>query len=119
MRTLGLALPGVEEGTAYGTPALKVRGRMSACVPSNRAAEPQSLVVVVPIEMRDELIDAEPAVYYVKAHYEPYPCVLVRLAQIHRDALGDLLRAGHAFVAARAGRRRSTDALTRRGRRAG
>ena len=28
VRKLALALPGVEEGTSYGTPALKVRGKL-------------------------------------------------------------------------------------------
>jgi hypothetical protein len=33
VRKIGLALPEVEEGTAYGSPALKVRGSLLACVP--------------------------------------------------------------------------------------
>jgi hypothetical protein len=32
VRDIGLALPGVEESTAYGSPALKVRGQLLACV---------------------------------------------------------------------------------------
>jgi hypothetical protein len=40
VRKIGLALPGVEESTAYGSPALKVRGKLLACVPSHRSAEP-------------------------------------------------------------------------------
>src|ERR671910_3428295 len=63
VREMGMALPGVEEGTTYGTPALKVRGRMFACVPSNRAAEPDSLVLRLSFDARDELIEAEPATY--------------------------------------------------------
>ncbi len=31
-RKIGLALPGVEESTAYGSPALKVHGKLLACV---------------------------------------------------------------------------------------
>ena len=31
VRKIGLALPGVEESTAYGAPALKVRGKLLAC----------------------------------------------------------------------------------------
>jgi hypothetical protein len=40
VRKIGLALPSVEEGTAYGAPALKVRGKLMACVPTHRSAEP-------------------------------------------------------------------------------
>jgi hypothetical protein len=39
------ALPGVEKRIIYGTPALKVLGTLTACVPSHRSAEPGSLVV--------------------------------------------------------------------------
>ncbi len=33
VRTIGLELPGVEEGTVHGSPALKVRGKLLACIP--------------------------------------------------------------------------------------
>src|ERR1700751_3129677 len=48
VRKIGLALPGVEESTAYGSPALKVHGKLLACVPSHRSAEPGSLCVWQP-----------------------------------------------------------------------
>ena len=91
VREIGLALPEVEEGTTYGTPALKVHGNWLACVPSHRSAEPDSLAVRIEPAQRDELIAAQPDVYYVKDHYIGYPVVLVRLARVHPDALGDLL----------------------------
>ncbi len=93
-------MPGVEESTAYGSPALKVKGRMFACIATNKAAEPDTLVVRVPFQQRDEMIAAEPGVYYVKDHYAPYPSVLVRLSRVHSDALRDLLHASAVFVAA-------------------
>jgi hypothetical protein len=63
VRNIGLALPGVEESTAYGFPALKIRGKLLACVPANRSAEPGSLVVRVNFDDRAELLAAEPDVY--------------------------------------------------------
>ena len=60
MRKIGLALPGVEESTAYGSPALKVRGKLLACVPSHRSAEPGSLVVRIDFDDRAELLAADP-----------------------------------------------------------
>jgi hypothetical protein len=100
VRAIGLALPDTEESTAYGSPALKVKGRMYACVPVNRQAEPHSLAVIVDMAMRDDLIAEDPDTYYVKPHYVNYPCVLVRLARIHRDALRDLLAVAHGRAAA-------------------
>jgi hypothetical protein len=43
VRKIGLALPGVEESTAYGSPALKVRRKLLACVPAHRSAEPETI----------------------------------------------------------------------------
>src|ERR1700680_4241876 len=69
VRNIGLALPGVEESTAYGAPALKVHGKLLACVPSHRSAEPASLVVRVDFDDRAELLAADPDIYYVTDHY--------------------------------------------------
>jgi hypothetical protein len=101
VRQLGLALPDVEVSSAHGSPALKVRGRMLTCVAINKSAEPNSLVVVVDFAQRDELIAAEPDTYYLTDHYVNHPCVLVRLSQVHPDALRDLLRMGRDFVSTR------------------
>ena len=91
VRKIGLALDGVEEATAYGAFCLKVNKKMIACVAINKDAEPNSLMIRMPIDQRDELIAEQPDIYYVKPHYEPHPCVLVRLGKVHRDALKELL----------------------------
>ena len=85
------ALPGVEQSTTWGADALKVGGRLLACRAIHKSAEPNSIVVRIPIDQREELIAADPDVYYVTDHYVNYPSVLVRLSRIHRDALRDLL----------------------------
>ena len=104
---IGLGLPNVERTIAWGSPALKVRGNLMAVVPTHRSAEPDSLAVCIPFEQRDELIAAEPDVYYVKPHYENYAVVLVRLRRIHIDALRDLiLMAWKAASAKRPARKR-------------
>jgi hypothetical protein len=95
---IALALDGVEEGTAYGSPALKVRGHLMAVVPTHKSAEPNSVALLVGFAERDELIAAEPDVYYVKEHYVDYPVVLARLSRIHSDALRDLVRMAWQFV---------------------
>ena len=107
VRKIGLALPGVEESTAYGSPALKVHGKLLACVPAHRSAEPGSLAVRVGFEDRAELLAADPDVYYVTDHYLNYTAVLVRLSRVTPDVLRDLLGMAHKFVTAD-GARRST-----------
>jgi hypothetical protein len=93
-----LALPGVEEGTAYGTPALKVGGKLMACVAINKSAEPNTLGVIVDFDRRAELLTEAPNTYYLTDHYADHPCVLVRLSQIDKEALKGLLRMSWQFV---------------------
>jgi|SRR5580698_8127119 hypothetical protein len=100
VRKIGLPLPGVEESTAYGSPALKVHGKLLACVPSHRSAEPGSLAVRVGFDDRAELLTAAPDVYYVTDHYMDYNAVLVRLSRVTPDILKDLLGMAHKFVTA-------------------
>jgi hypothetical protein len=98
VRKIGLAFPGVEESTAYGSPVLKFRGKMLAGIPVNRSAEPGSLGVRVDPDDRAVLLAADPAVYYVTDHYVPGNWVLVRLSRINPDVLRDLLGIAYKFV---------------------
>ena len=100
MREIGLTLPGVEEGTTYGSPALKVGGKMFACLAVHKSAEPDSLVLRIAFDDRDELISADPDTYYLTHHYVNYPSVVVRLSRVQQDALRDLLLMAWRFVSA-------------------
>jgi hypothetical protein len=111
---VGLTLPGVEAGTSWGTAALKLHGHMMACIPTNKQAEPDSFVICIDVEQRDELLEAEPDVYYVKPHYEDYPCVLVRLKKVHPDAIRDLLNMAWQFRNAKSARKRARPAARKR-----
>jgi hypothetical protein len=102
VRKIGLALPGVVDSTAYGSPALKVRGKLLACLAAHRSAEPGSLVVCVDFNDRAELLAAAPDTYYVTHHYVAYQSVLVRLSQVTPDVLRDLLGMSHKFVTRKA-----------------
>lgn len=97
VRKIGLDLPGVEESTAYGSPALKLRGKLLACIPTHRSAEPSSLVVCVSFEDRAELLAGAPDVYYLPEHYVNYPSILVRLSRVTPDVLRDLLGMAYKF----------------------
>ncbi len=100
VREIGRALPDVEEGTTYGTPALKVNGKMFVCLASHKSAEPDTLVARIGFLQRDEMIATEPDTYYLKEHYVNYPVVLVRLSRVHADALRDLLLMAWRFTSA-------------------
>jgi hypothetical protein len=100
VRKIGLALPGVEEGTMYGSPALKVRGRLLTCLAIHKSAEPGSLVVRTDFDERAALLAEEPETYYLTDHYVNHPVVLVRLSRIRADQLRDLLRSALRFISA-------------------
>ena len=92
VRTVGLALPGVEATTRYdGSPVLKLGGCFMAGLATHRSAEPHTLVVRAGFEDRQWLLDDAPDTYYLTDYYRSYPLVLVRLARIDRDALRDVL----------------------------
>ena len=95
VEAIARTLPDVEVTTSWGQPAVKVRGKMFACIASHKSAEPGTLVVRMDIAARDALIADDPATYYLKEHYVGYPCVLVRLALVRADALKDLLTGAH------------------------
>lgn len=101
VREIAMALPDVEESAIHGAPSLKVRGRLLTCPALHKSAEPNSLAVRIDCDQRAELMAAEPRVYYVTDHYVNYPTVLVRLSQIHRDSLRDLLGMAWIFVSAK------------------
>jgi hypothetical protein len=98
VKKLGLALPHVVQGTAYGSPALKLGGKLLACIPTNKSAEADSLVVHIDLEQRAELLRQHPDIYYITDHYAPHPTVLVRLSKITRTDLAQLLRDACRFA---------------------
>jgi hypothetical protein len=108
VEAIGRTLPGVEVGTAWGQPALKANGRTIACMASHPSAEPDSLIVMMPVEERDALVEEAPETYYLKPHYVGHPCVLVRLNHVHPDALRDLLDGARRYHGARKPASRTT-----------
>ena len=102
---MGVTLPGVVQSTAYGSPALKVGGQLMACVPTNKSAEPGSLMFRVDRNDRQTMLDEAPELYYVTDHYLDYDAVLVRLERLNQELLHDLLAMAHRFVTKKGKRR--------------
>ncbi|MGC2636620.1 MAG: hypothetical protein WA294_05550 [Acidobacteriaceae bacterium] len=107
---LAAELPGVERAVSWGSPALKMKGaggklQLVACVPTNKAAEPGSLMFRMDRRERGALLEEAPELYYVKPHYEDYDAVLVRLERLRPDVARDLLRVAWRFV----GKKRGTN----------
>ena len=89
VRQFALLWPEVEDGTSYGTPALKVRKKLLARLREDN----DSLVVLgVPLDEREMLIETQPKVFYYTDHYRDYPMVLIRLSKARRAIVEPLLR---------------------------
>jgi hypothetical protein len=80
-------LPGVEEGTSYGTPALRVKRTFLARL----REDGETLVVPVDPEERAFLIDAHPGSLFVTDHYERWPLVLVALPKADPGLVRELI----------------------------
>jgi hypothetical protein len=99
VRTIALAWPEVEDGTSYGTPALKVRKKMLARLKEDG----DSLVMPgVPLDERDMLVQRQPEVFYFTDHYKDYPMVLIRLSKAKRATVEPLLRRQWRTLASKA-----------------
>lgn len=88
VRAIFATLPGVEEGTSYGTPGFRVRGKFLARLRDD--ADP-TLVVPTDPETRDVLMAVDPDAFYITDHYRDSVMVLVRLRAVHEDELRVLL----------------------------
>jgi hypothetical protein len=92
---IAMALPGVEKGTSYGTPACKVKGKLFV----RQHQDGESLVVRVEFAEREILMEADPETFYITDHYQNYPWILVRLASVRQDQLSGLLKQAWRLVA--------------------
>jgi hypothetical protein len=95
VRKIALALPGVEEGISYGTPAFRVRGKFLARL----REDGETLAVKCDYPERDFRIEINPDAFFIIDHYRGYPMLLVRLAAVEEDDLRDLLELAWRSIA--------------------
>ncbi len=100
VREVATSLPEVEEAITRWGWTFRVRGKLLACQAVNRSAERDSLAVKIGFEDRARLLAAEPDIFYVTAHYAPYPTVLVRVPRVSRAGLRSVLKLAWSFVTA-------------------
>jgi hypothetical protein len=85
---IGTRFPGVEVGTSYGTPALRVRGGLVCRL----RTDPDALVLrVSDLGEREALLQGQPGTFFSTPHYDGYPYVLVRLDAVDPVELAELL----------------------------
>jgi hypothetical protein len=87
VRELARQLPGVEEGTSYGTAALKVQGKLLVRLKEDG----DTIVLRTDFIEREDLLRTAPKTFFLTDHYRDYPSVLVRLPHVGRGQLAELL----------------------------
>src|SRR5216683_3689377 len=87
IRRVAHALPDVEEGTSYRTPAWRHRGRLLARLHQDG----ESIVLKLGNETRDHLLQADPRTFFITDHYLGYPTVLARLDWLSASDLRKLM----------------------------
>jgi hypothetical protein len=95
VRDAARALPGIEESTSYGTPALKVKGKLLARLHQSG----ECFVLRVDLREREALLRSDPAVFYVTEHYLDHPWVLVRFLTVDPATLPEILERAWRLVA--------------------
>lgn len=75
VKKIAFELPEVEESTSYGTPALKVRGKLMA----RMKEDDETLVLRTTWEDREKLLAVHPEAFFLTDHYRNHPWVLLRL----------------------------------------
>jgi hypothetical protein len=95
VRLAAQALPGVTDSTSYGTPALKVRGKLLARLHQDG----ECFVLRAELLDREILMQSDPAVFFITDHYRDYPWILVRFLTVDPKALPALLERAWRQVA--------------------
>jgi hypothetical protein len=95
VRLAAQAFPGVEDSTSYGTPALKVRGKLLARLHQSG----ECLVLRADLLDREILMQSDPNVFFITDHYRDYPWILVRFSAVDPGALPDLIERAWRLVA--------------------
>jgi hypothetical protein len=97
VQAIGKSLPGVLEGTSYGTPSLKA----GKAFLTRLRPEGDAVVVPMPLDEREIKMQAAPDSFCITDHYRAWPTVLVRLSQVDKKELAALLTQAWRNVATR------------------
>lgn len=95
VRKIALALPGVEEGTSYGTPAFRVKKKLFLRL----REDGEDLVVRAEDDLREMLLETEAGSFHVTDHYRGHPYVLARLPVVAEARLTSVIEESWRSVA--------------------
>jgi hypothetical protein len=102
VRRIALGLPETSERTSHGNVSWRVRDKLFVWERPLRRSDlkalgdsaPSGPILGVRVEhlgVKEALIGDDPAVFFTTPHFDGYPAVLVRLAEIELDELEELI----------------------------
>jgi hypothetical protein len=94
--SIALSMPGAELSTSYGTPAVKVRGKLMS---RWRSEAEGALAVRCDFLDRQILLLTRPDVFFLTDHYRDYPMVLIHLQKASKAVLTEAVERAWRLVA--------------------
>lgn len=85
---IALRWPEVAEAVSYGEPSLKVHRRL---LTRHRPDDDSIVLLDVPHEEREHLIEVRPAAFFCEPHYADHGIVLARLSHVPPEIVERLL----------------------------
>lgn len=93
---IALSLPGTELSTSYGTPSVKVRGKLMS---RWRTEAEGALAIRCDFLDRQIYLQAEPKVFFLTEHYRDYPMILMRMDKASPKTMLDVVDRAWRLVA--------------------
>jgi hypothetical protein len=93
---IALAMPATETSTSYGTPAVKVRGKLMS---RWRTEAEGALAIRCDFLDRQILLLAQPEIFFLTDHYRDYPMILMRLEKASRTTMAEAVERAWRLVA--------------------
>lgn len=90
------SLPGTEVSTSYGTPAVKVRGKLMS---RWRTEAEGALAIRCDFLDRQILLQTEPDVFFLTEHYRDYPMILMRMEKASPETTLEVVERAWRLVA--------------------
>jgi hypothetical protein len=85
---------------SYGRPSYKLNGKFFTRL---RREDNSVVLMEVPFDEREMLMEAEPGAFHFTAHYKDYPCVLARIDTLHPGSFRNFLERRFRKIAKKAG----------------
>lgn len=106
VRDIALSLPDVtgDDGFSYHLGKTGIAWPYMERVQPKKARVPRNDIFVVRVADEDDkqaLLQGEPGIFFTTDHYDGYPAVMVRLAEIDKGRLIELLTDAHAAALAK------------------